>query len=77
MYNLIEKSLNGIRQWYAVFPLMCGGLSLVKTPPTKCPIGKTPGSIRHLFTITTGYKTPVYNHNITIVILSVSILKKN
>ena len=44
--------LRGFRQWHVEFPLMCVGLLIVKTPPTRCFLGKTPGSIRHLFTTT-------------------------
>jgi len=41
-----------IRQWYAEFTLMCGGILFTKKPDSRCLIGKTPGLNRTL----------VYNH---------------
>ena len=33
-----------LRQWYAAFRLMCGGLLFVKKPGIRCLSGKTPDS---------------------------------
>ena len=47
---LCMVSVTGVRQWYAVFPLMCVGLLSVKTPTSECLISKTPGSLSNLLT---------------------------